>query len=284
MTLFQVSLAVAALLVAVFQWRAAQAESRNGEVELLRQLSDSWRSLAGDWKLAVGFARGAGSYYNQVDWQTQSYYLALKRRVGSDFYLPEGTAWPEETFAIAPDALARVEAMSDEEARHELRSLTEAVPRITHFLAELSATVLSGRVGPDVVYYAFGAQLLNAARPLRAVSRVSHYDYMLLGYHDKIVALLDILWAQAVKVDDVDPAVLIQHKVRTKSGLHNRRRVRRLARRHGGRITAARLETRLSRAEGAGGARRLFVASKSILAGAEGGHSRRRPSWDVGRS
>ncbi|RBY96298.1 hypothetical protein DQ237_10620 [Blastococcus sp. TF02-8] len=276
-----VLVAVAAFVVTVLQWRAARVESRNGEVQLLRGLSDSWRALGVDWRRAIGIARGAGSYYNQMAWAEQSSYLALKRRVGVSFFLPDETPWPEASFAVRPEDERRVAGMTDDEARHELNVLADAVPRVVHFLAELSATVLSGRVGPDVVYYAFGSQLLNAASSIRVISRVSHYDYMLVGYHDKIVALLDILWAQAVVVDDVDPTEMIAHKRSTRSGVRNRRRVRRLARRHGNRLTATRLEVLLSRAEGAGRFRRVLLAATSLLATAESRHRRRSPSWAV---
>ncbi len=72
------------------------------------------------------------------------------------------------------------------------------------------------------------------------------------GLSDRILALLDILWAEAARRYDMETHDLVtaaELKRVSGSGLRNRLRVRRLAKEHGSRLTAKRLERRLLAAE-----------------------------------
>jgi hypothetical protein len=72
------------------------------------------------------------------------------------------------------------------------------------------------------------------------------------GLTDRILGLLDILWAEGARRYDMethDLVVAAELKRISGSGLRNRLRVRRLAKEHGSRLTARRLEKRLLAAE-----------------------------------
>lgn len=72
------------------------------------------------------------------------------------------------------------------------------------------------------------------------------------GLTDRILGLLDVLWAESAKLHDVETPDLVlaaQLKRDSGSGERNRRRIRRLCREHGSRLTGVRLERFLLNSE-----------------------------------
>ena len=250
-------IAASAASFAFFQWRVARAQSRQTEVQLLRGLREDWRNLSSDWKVAMMAGRGPGDYYVNLPWDEQLRFLALVRRVPGYQWFPDAG-----TIDIPQSIEDAVAALNDQDAVHEVRRYETSIREVMDFLARLGARIVRGDLDVALVYDAFGPSITNSAGAIRNLFVEYRYEILVPGYLELVLALIDLLWAHQLRADyafDWEVNQIALHKRTTGSGRRNRIRVRHLARRHGTRRLAVRLEYLLTFAEAPRGRVRRFL-------------------------
>jgi hypothetical protein len=263
--------ALVALVLAFVQWRATRVQARSAEIDLLREMRSDWLELKPQWHRAILTAIGPDNYYSPADIETRKAFRELVTLMGS-----------EPSDEDAQDAWHR-------ETRDQSHEFEQAERDVLTFLATLASVVFRGRLSPDLAYTVVGLDVVRRSRQIRVLlgaesakwtleSQVPEEDPegsdqsaweaeesdeeaecpwvywvdSVPGLTDRIFGLLDVLWAEAARRFDMETHDLVGAallKRHSGSGLRNRLRVRRIAREHGGRLAAWKLEWGMLAAE-----------------------------------
>jgi len=253
-----VATAVAAAAFTGLQWWAARSQARQAETQLSQALVSQWRSLERDWQVALMLAIGPGGYYVTLPVEDQRNFVALHESYGAagHYYFDSLGKLESATAAelgITPEARAFYEALGEAEQRTRLHEVATSIDRILDFMFQASGGILDGRLRVGTVYESFGIRILNNAASVRKLLREDYYSgYLFSGIAERVLALVDLLWAYAVAVGDVQESngqYVARHKQSTGSGAMNRLRVRNLCMVRGAHVRAYRLEWLLTAAE-----------------------------------
>jgi hypothetical protein len=272
--------AMVAIPIGVIQWLSARAQARSAEIDLLREMRSDWLALKAQWHRAILTAIGPDSYYSPADSATRSRFQKLVADMAAEPELDD-PAW----FAWHQDARDRSHEFEQAE-RDILFFLATLASSV--FRGRLAPGLAYTVVGLDVVRrsrqirvllgeaqaewaYESEAEKEASATAAAAMSETEitemimsamqgeierepaecPWEYWvdsLPGLTDRILGLLDVLWAEAARRYDMQTHDLVaaaELKRISNSGLRNRLRVRRLAREHGSRLTGWRLERSL---------------------------------------
>lgn len=189
----------------------ARRQAQTAEVSLLSELSNRWAAAERNWIKTLLVSRGPTDYYN--------------------------VAAPQETRRYADllaewDALEQRADFSDaywQDRNHLDRRIREyelAVSSLVEFLASSSLLVLRGRLTVEGAYAVFGTQVVRNGGALREVLphaprhskfagpraaadevrwRICDWGTYRPGVVRRVLALVDLLWAEAVRLDDLGP-------------------------------------------------------------------------------
>jgi hypothetical protein len=268
---------VIAIPIGFIQWSSARAQARSAEVDLLRAMRSDWLALKVQWHRAILTAVGPDSYYSPADPAMRDKFsrLIADMIAAPDLDSADWHAWHQDTrnrshefeqaerdvlFFLATLASAVFRGRLSPELAYTVVGL-DVVRRsrqIRVLLGESSASwsfeteeekreaaeETAGRSEEEIE-----ALILAAASGELEVEAVScpwvYWVDSLPGLTDRVIGLLDVLWAEAARRYDMQTHDLVaaaQIKRESGSGLRNRLRVRRLAREHGSRVTGWRLE------------------------------------------
>lgn len=266
--------ALIALVIALVQWRATRVQARSAEIDLLREMRADWLKLKPQWHRAILTAIGPDDYYSPADMETRKAFrelVALMEAEPSD-----GDAWHkwhQET---------RDRSHEFEQAERDVLTFLATLASVV-FRGRLSPDLAYTVVGLDVVRRSRQIRVLLGADSAKwtlesqdpeddvegndpsegeaeevdddeeeAECPWVYWVDSVPGLTDRIFGLLDVLWAEAARRFDVETHDLVGAallKRHSGSGLRNRLRVRRIAREHGGRLAAWKLEWGLLAAE-----------------------------------
>lgn len=227
---------VIALAAALFAKRANHVSSS----AYVSALVAEWGALNAEWVLSLLLARG-------VD----------------DRYVPATTEQRQEARLLIAGA-------SDHEVSREftdnaliLRSVAPSLRRVTRFLARCGELLVLGRLSPGEIYMVLGSDVVRHAAAVRWIigadvegthgssrwrgTRNGNLDWTLPeepfhGEQDLVLALVDLLWAEAAKRGDDYPSSFLsvaRHKRDHLTGVICRRRLRRLVLERGTRLFLA---------------------------------------------
>jgi hypothetical protein len=272
--------AIIAIPIGVIQWLSARAQARSAEVDLLRSMRADWLDLKGQWHRAILTAIGPDSYYSPADPKTREDFsrLVADMAAGPDLKGANWHRWHQETrnrshefeqaerdvlFFLAtlasavfrgqlnPDLAYVVVGMDVVRRSRQIRVLLGQAPANWTFESEDEKIEAAERAAARSEAELRELLLAAAAGELEVEPVTCPWVYWvdsLPGLTDRILGLLDVLWAEAARrydmqTHDLVAAAVIKHE--TGSGTRNRLRVRRLAHEHGSRTTAWRLERSL---------------------------------------
>ena len=238
-----------------------RAQARRAEVELLRAMRSDWQALKPQWYRALLPVLGPDDYYQPASVELREEFRKLREDMKLADPAVSGDEWLEWHH------LTRARSHEYEQAARD----------VLYFLGALASVVFSGRLSPELAYTVVGPDIPRRSRQVRALlgleapkrgidleeevdeevirNRRRGWQYWvdnLPGLTERVLGLLDVLWAEAARQYDIEPLYLgmaAVHKHNTGSGLQNRLRVRRLAKEHRSRLTGWRLERRLIAAE-----------------------------------
>jgi hypothetical protein len=190
---------------------AARKQAQTAELSILTELSARWAAAEQNWIKTLLVSRGPTDYYNRANPEETRRYAnllteweALQRRPGT-----------------SADRL-------DFQARHDgrIREYELAATSLIEFLASSSLLVLRGRITVESAYAVFGPQLTRNGGALREVLphaprdiqssgpraaadevrwRIRDWGSYRPGVVRRVLALVDLLWAEAVRLDDLGP-------------------------------------------------------------------------------
>jgi hypothetical protein len=266
--------AVVALPIYASQWHSARGAARNAEVDLLREMRADWLAIQTQWHKAILTAIGPDSYYSPAKLSTRREFRELV-----------------EDMAAEPDTSDDRWHEWHQNTRDRSHEYEQAERDVLFFLATLASMVFKGRLSPDLAYTVVGMDVARRSRQVRTLLGVAAPNWTLEpqepeekestgadpaqallremeeddpecpwvywvdslpGLTDRILGLLDVLWAEAARRYDLETHDLVAAallKKQSGSGLANRLRVRRIAREHGSRVAGWKLERRLIEAE-----------------------------------
>jgi hypothetical protein len=275
--------AVVAVPIGFIQWRSAKAQARNAEVDLLREMRSDWLALKPQWHRAILTAIGPESYYSPAEAETRARFNDLIVDIVAEPEIEDESwsSWHRQT---------RDRSHEFEQAERDVLFFLATLASVV-FRGRLSADLAYTVVGLDVVRRSRQVRVLLGEAPADWVLEAEvagspealesaeegfsedaevasgadgeaepfaqrcPWDYWvdsLPGLADRILALLDVLWAEAARHYDMQTHDLVaaaELKRLSGSGRRNRLRVRRLAREHGSRPTGWRLERALLASE-----------------------------------
>lgn len=175
-----VSIVVA--LIAVNQTWFIRIQARQAGVELCNNITDLWRASENSWRIMIGAAMGGGFYSPTLTPEEDE---KVQRILTSD---PSGGFTYEQVWL-------------SEHCRKALGAISLS--------AEL---VLSGRLNPSDVYAILGLELARRSLPLRNVLFTENSLFTLTdtmraqrGQRERILALVDLMWVEAARRDDLSP-------------------------------------------------------------------------------
>ncbi len=276
--------AVVTVPIGLIQWHSAREQARSAEVDLLREMRSDWLALKPQWHRAILTAIGPDSYYSPADGEIRSTFRKLVTDMAAEPESgdPAWFAWHQET---------RDRSHEFEQAERDvlffLATLASAVfqgrlsPDLAYTVVGLDVVrrsrqvrVLLGEAPAEWIHESDEEKEANAAEVAAMSEKETLQSLMsavrgeaegetrkcpwcywvdsIPGLTDRILGLLDVLWAEAARRYDMETHDLVaaaEVKRITGSGLRNRLRVRRLANEHGSHLTANRLEKRLLAAE-----------------------------------
>lgn len=205
------------VVVGIFQLGILRSQKRQTQLDLVEQYRKSWGARSKDLGAIIFIGRGSDEYYQLID---QSELEVLSRRVAN--------SRPDK-----PDVWI-------------LKSSRE----VFVLLSDICVKVLQGQMEVSFIYPIIGHDLLRHSRPLRTlldkensrswiddhhetiknhlIVRSEVQDWLI--YHDGVrrrcLILLDLLWAEAARLEDLPPADLRSAaNAKEKTGSENRRRV-----------------------------------------------------------
>ena len=282
-----VVVAVAAAItvpIGIIQWLSARAQARSAEIDLLREMRSDWLALKPQWHRAILTAIGPDSYYSPANSEIRATFRELVADMAAE---PESgdPAW----FGWHHDTRDRSHEFeqAERDVLFFLATLASAVfrgrlsPDLAYTVVGLDVVrrsrqvrVLLGESSAEWVYESDDEKAANAAE-VSAKSEEEIFETVLAaaqgraevetrecpwkywvdslpGLADRILSLLDILWAEGARRYDMETHDLVaaaELKRISGSGLRNRLRVRRVAREHGSRLTSWKLERALLASE-----------------------------------
>lgn len=211
------AIATLASVVALSQFFFIRRQSHREQVLLLRDLSASWNNLRGAWDRAILLARG-----------------------------------PDDHYVNASDADKAAVASGDDEV---VRAHEVSAQDVIRFLASIAMLVLDGKLKPSTAYAALGTEVVRNSRPLRTLTEhhpppaawamtiyieqewmehdrprsdaLRFWASYHVGTKRRLDIILDILWAQAVRLRDLpmyDVAMAAEVKELFDTGRRNRDR------------------------------------------------------------
>lgn len=266
--------AIAALLGSALLYLEVALLRRQGrqlDIDVERIIASRWDELRHDWQLAILVARGPDDYYvDASSEQIMKYQALVAERVALN-----AAYWPSD--ADAASLVELVQPLKDDEQieewhvqytslSREARQYELSVRAVLRFLDWLSLLVLRGRIASADLYAIVGIDFVRNSAPLKRLAEGSDRveqpstnaawwtDYY-PGMRQRVLILLDVLWAEAARLRDLDISELAgvaRHKRSSGSGLRNRRRIGRWARLHGTVWLAVKLRRHLRHAERSG--------------------------------
>jgi hypothetical protein len=182
------------VLVGLVQIFVLFAQKKLARIALTEQYRQLWNSLKNYWGNVVFIGREYGEYYQILD-------------------------------------EASINALKTETTKHKLHTPTiwalESIQKVCGTLGEISTRVLQGHLNVVDIYPIFGTQFLRQSRPLRQLlepeyqnsyqpdeineqhKRIKTEIQDWLVYHDglrrRCLILIDLLWAEAVRLEDLPP-------------------------------------------------------------------------------
>ena len=227
-----VVVALAALLVAISQAILVKQQARRGEVTLTRDLIAAWHDVTDAWRLCMAV-----------------------EDLGEGFYSPHVTE--EERAKL--DRLGKLPDDSRRTSNDEQVWLSGHGRNLVSALGRIADLVLSGRASVQLAYTVLGHELTRRSRPLRSMLFNQHERWWGVdtlgsqaGTRERILALVDLMWAEAVRRGDLSPHVIAKAAKlkRERTGAQSRKRVRDLSRSMGAsRFTAHKLAKSLEVSE-----------------------------------
>jgi hypothetical protein len=276
--------AVVTIPIGLIQWHSAREQARSAEVDLLREMRSDWLALKPQWHRSILTAIGPDSYYSPAEGEIRSTFQKLVADMAAEPESgdPAWFAWHKETrdrsheFEQAErDVLFFLGTLASAVFRGRLSpDLAYSVVGLDVVRRSRQVRVLLGEAPAEWAYESDEEKEANAAEVAAMTEQEILESVMsavegeaeaepekcpwcywvdsLPGLTDRIFGLLDVLWAEAARRYDMQTHDLVAAaglKRISGSGLRNRLRVRRLAKEHGSRLTAYRLEKRLLAAE-----------------------------------
>lgn len=211
----------------------------------MAQVRTEWVKLAPDWSLSLVLARGPEDYYSYASRETRD----RVRHIADEI---DGLDW-DDTRAVK-------------------NAFVGPVQNVVTFLDFCAGLVLQGRLRSGDVYNVLGPEITRHGAAIRWMigvktgawrpDSVPHGEDRSMWLHEvqrdafraqqnRVLALVDLLWARSADAGDHYPHVLMACAVHKRyvSGAFCRRRVRLLSRRAGGRLLGVTLQRELLAAE-----------------------------------
>ncbi|MNM52642.1 hypothetical protein D3C81_637270 [compost metagenome] len=189
------------VLVGIAQVVILVGQRRQLRLDLAETYRRRWAECRKDWAGLVFIGRAAGEFYQVGD---------------------------RETVQVLEKAVAQYDGCSRD------AWVSDAVRSVTSMLSDVSLRILQGQLHVSDVYPIFGTELLRHSRALRILLDVDYkhsgyglcddpdhvrkHDYLRghvqewLIYHDGIrrrcLILIDLLWAEAARLEDLPPSEL----------------------------------------------------------------------------
>jgi hypothetical protein len=263
---------IAAIAVPVITWLQVRINRRQGkqmEIQVTRIINSEWKDLRLSWGVALMIGRGVGDYYVSAPWPIQLRFIALQRAAEASYQYTFSNSTSEENSIEVPESIEKEVAQLDEnELRIEMQQLQAAIDDVLEFFAQLAGRVFRGELSVFATYETLGSAILNNAAPIRELVRYYKYSDLFPGNTDRVLSLIDLLWALGVKVGDISLDTVYpvaEHKRRTGSGQACRFRVRRLAFAQGATLHGIRLQRLLCFAEVPEKRRRFARAYRLVI-------------------
>jgi hypothetical protein len=255
--------AVVALPIYVIQWLTGRAAARNAEIDLLREMRADWMALKPQWHRAILTAIGPDDYYSPASMQIRTEFRQLVERMAAepDLESEDWHKWHQETrdrsheyeqaerdvlFFLAtlasvvfkgrlsPDLAYTVVGLDTVRRSRQIRTLLGVDSPSWYLASQEGPEPDLGESPTDSEIEALVHQEMEEDGP--ECPWVYWVD-SIPGLTDRILGLLDVLWAEAARRYDLQTHDLVNAallKQGSGSGLRNRLRVRRLAKEHGG--------------------------------------------------
>lgn len=217
-------LPVVGLIASLWAVRISRQASRTSASVYAVELRREWTELRDDWAMSLLLYRGPDDYYVEASHEQREDVRA------SILSLPDPGS----------DITGHVS---------HLRSYTRNLRAVSHFMSHCADLILAGLLSTDDVYRILGPDVSRQGRALRWICGASDYedtdgllanwqipDHSYFGQQEKIMLLMDVLWARTAYWGDNAPHSLMgaaRHKRETGSGVMCRKRAYRLARRRG---------------------------------------------------
>ncbi len=201
-------------IAGVIQVFALYTQNRQSRLQLINDYRQRWQDCRENWGQIVFIGRNQEEYYHVIDRQILDLLTKAIQQSGS-----RPTIWAKES-----------------------------VQTVCGIMSEVCLRILQGQLQVSEAYPIFGTELLRQSKPLRKLleseylrseirldSNIKHINVRneiqdWLVYHDGIrrrcLILLDLLWAEAVRLEDLPPSDMRSAaEAKCKSGKLNRIRV-----------------------------------------------------------
>lgn len=201
------------VIVGFFQVEILIAQRRQIQLELIEEYRKRWAESRKSWGAVIFIGRDENEYYQVVDKDTIKILASMRDK--ANWGTP--TVWA-----------------------------LDATRSVFTTLSDISTKILQNQLKVSNVYPLFGTELLRHGRPLRVLLENNYHsmnrypenthqqvrnevqDWLI--YHDGIrrrcLILIDLLWAEAARLEDLPPSDLkIAADAKISSGKFNRRRL-----------------------------------------------------------
>lgn len=234
-----VTIGLLAFIVTTASFRTARASFQQARTTLVTQIRNEWARLHDDWTTSIALANGPDDYYSGA---------TTERR--------------EELRQLAE----AVSAAGFPESQQLVFSYHRYVKRVTEMLDLCAIVVLQGRLAVSDIYAIFGLDVARQGRAVRWMLGMAPVEWFnphpedrpgiwlepvtddtSFARQQRIMALVDLLWSHACRTGDLQLHTMMDAALRKRdhSGIHNLRRVRRLAREWKNRRHSLRLQSAL---------------------------------------
>lgn len=242
---FSAGIALLALVVSTVTLVTGRTALHQSRIALVTQIRTEWSRLDKDWVTSLVLARGPFDYYTPASRDLRETIKSWSSEIAQ-----------QDDFSVAQD---------------RARDYASMVHAVVAFLDLCATLVLQGRLRSADVYAVLGPQVARHGAAIRWLcgarsETLWRRPEIPAGYEpwewlsvlredaftarqERILALIDLLWAQLAAAGDHYPHILMTHAVhkRRQSGAICRRRARRLAHQQKG--SPLRLQVELLKAE-----------------------------------
>lgn len=214
------SIAALAALVALQQYLVSRISSSQNEVILIAELRREWASLKDEWHAAILAVNGPDSYYTPAPLEMRQKFTKTIKELDKSRGEGGYESWKK--------------------GRMQSHLFEQSIRDCLFFLDSLSSAVFSGKISPRLAYTIVGPEVPRRSKQVRLmlgegpIDSVPHYHYFVVnsypGLKIRIFALIDVLWAEASRLGDLEHHELVkvaQYK-KNKTGTSCRKRARRL--------------------------------------------------------